>query len=147
MTIILRECSELEKVELSILAVLDDVYETSPWTLEQIRSDLNLDTTEYFFEYDEDHMIAFLSIQQLIGEIEITNIAVKKAYQGQGVAGRLLSNLAERGEDLFLEVRESNEKAQKLYQKNGFKQVGVRKGYYSNPIENALVMRREGYVR
>ncbi|WP_162012381.1 ribosomal protein S18-alanine N-acetyltransferase [Streptococcus sp. S784/96/1] len=126
-----------------IFEVLTDVYGTSPWNLEQIIADLEQENTDYFFEYTDGQLSGFLSIQNLVGELEITNIAVRKEYQGQGIAKRLMEQLDERSETVFLEVRESNLPAQALYQKYHFKMIGRRKEYYHNPIEDAILMRRE----
>lgn len=136
-----------ENIAKAVLAVLENVYEKSPWTLEQIISDLSQETTEYFYYYSEGQLVGFLSIQQLIGEVEITNIAVRKSHQGLGIADKLMKTLADREETMFLEVRESNHKAQTLYTKYGFECVGNRKNYYHDPIEDAIIMRREGYDR
>lgn len=126
-----------------IFEVLTDVYGTSPWNLEQIITDLEQENTDYFFEYMNGQLGGFLSIQNLVGELEITNIAVRKECQGQGIAKRLMEQLDERSETVFLEVRESNLPAQALYQKYHFEMIGRRKEYYHNPIEDAILMRRE----
>ena len=65
-----------------IYQILSDVYDKSPWTLEQVVADLALDTTEYFYVYNQEEVVGFLALQNLVGEIEVTNIAVLKAYQG-----------------------------------------------------------------
>ena len=69
-------------------------------------------------------------------------------YRKNGIAsnliGELISTLMEQGShSLMLEVRESNEPAKLLYLKLGFEVVGVRKNYYRNPKENALILRKE----
>ena len=85
-----------------------------------------------------------IALQDLAGELEITQLAVKKAYQGQGLANQLMGFLADRPERLFLEVRVSNKVARALYEKHGFQPVGQRKNYYQNPVEDAILMAREG---
>ena len=127
-----------------ILALLSDVYGVSPWNLEQIEADLKQANTEYFYLYDDQDLIGFLALQDLAGELEITQLAVKKAYQGQGLANQLMGFLADRPERLFLEVRVSNKVARALYEKHGFQPVGQRKNYYQNPVEDAILMAREG---
>ena len=127
-----------------ILALLSDVYGLSPWNLEQIEADLKQANTEYFYLYDDQILIGFLALQDLVGELEITQLAVKKAYQGQGLANRLMGFLADRPEGIFLEVRASNQVAKALYEKHGFQPVGQRKNYYQNPVEDAILMAREG---
>ena len=127
-----------------ILALLSDVYGVSPWNLEQIEADLKQVNTEYFYLYEAQALIGFLAIQDLAGELEITQLAVKKAYQGQGLANQLMEFLADRPERIFLEVRASNQVARALYEKHGFLPVGQRKNYYQNPVEDAILMAREG---
>ena len=127
-----------------IFALLSDVYGVSPWNLEQIEADLKQANTEYFYLYDDQTLIGFLALQDLAGELEITQLAVKKAYQGQGLANQLMGFLADRPERIFLEVRASNQVAKALYEKHGFLPVGQRKNYYQNPVEDAILMAREG---
>ena len=88
-----------------------------------------------------------MAIQNLVGELEITNIAVRKSHQGRGVAKRLMTNLEQRLETIFLEVRASNAVAQALYESHGFEVVGRRKDYYRQPVEDAILMQRVGYER
>ena len=127
-----------------LLDLLSDVYGLSPWNLEQIEADLKQANTEYFYLYEAQALIGFLAIQDLAGELEITQLAVKKAYQGQGLANQLMEFLADRPERIFLEVRASNQVARALYEKHGFLPVGQRKNYYQNPVEDAILMVREG---
>ena len=127
-----------------LLDLLSDVYGLSPWNLEQIEADLKQVNTEYFYLYEAQALIGFLAIQDLAGELEITQLAVKKAYQGQGLANQLMEFLADRPEGIFLEVRASNQVARALYEKHGFLPVGQRKNYYQNPVEDAILMAREG---
>ena len=96
----------------AILAVMEDVYEASPWKLEQIEADL-----------------------------EQESIAVKRAFQGQGLAQQLLAQLPDQKE-IFLEVRVSNQPAQALYKKMHFEEIARRKNYYHDPIEDAVIMKR-----
>ena len=133
----------MKKAE-EILALLSDVYGFSPWNLEQIEADLKQANTEYFYLYDDQILIGFLALQDLAGELEITQLAVKKAHQGLGLANQLMEFLADRPERIFLEVRAGNQVAKALYEKHGFQPVGQRKNYYQNPVEDAILMAREG---
>lgn len=141
---ILDESSMVDtgKIE-AVWEVLSDVYPSPPWNKEQIAKDIAQEQTRYFFAEKDGEILGFLAVQDLVGEWEITNIAVKKAYQGQGWAKRLLAQLQGVLGTIFLEVRESNQVAQALYRKYGFKQIGLRKNYYHNPIENAIIMERK----
>jgi len=85
----------------------------------------------------------FLATSGAAGEREILNVAVDLPYRRQGLGERLLQVELERGGIHFLEVRESNVAARRLYEKTGFREVAVRKGYYQSPTENAILMRSD----
>lgn len=128
----------------AIFEILSAVYGTSPWKLEQILVDLEASQTDYFYVYNAGSIIGFLAIQDLMGEFEITNIAVHPDYQGQGYGHQLMNKLTDYPERFFLEVRASNQAAQQLYKTYGFKEVGKRKAYYHEPVDDAIIMVREG---
>ena len=118
-----------------------------PWDTfagKQILSDMQQDNVDYFFVKKDEKIVGFLAISQLAGELEITNIAIKKAYQGHGLGSQLLANLDHVDFPIFLEVRASNTPAQALYKKCGFGIIGKRKQYYHEPVEDAIIMKREG---
>lgn len=78
-------------------------------------------------------------------EAHITNIAVRQAYRGRKLGERLLDELMRTAaylgmERMTLEVRVSNLVAQRLYEKKGFESAGIRKGYYSDNMEDAMIM-------
>ena len=126
----------------AIYEVMTDVYPVSPWTLEQIQADLSQDQTWYFLAYDGEEVIAFLAIQENLFEAEALQIAVKKAYQGQGIASALFATLPI-DKEIFLEVRKSNKRAQAFYKKENMTIIAERKAYYHDPVEDAIIMKRE----
>ena len=134
----------LEENVVAVYDILSDVYAKSPWSEKQILADMQQSNVDYFFVEVETQVVGFISVQQLVGELEITNIAVKKSYQGQGLGAQLMAFLNEVDFPVFLEVRASNNAAQALYQKNGFNAIGHRKNYYHDPVEDAIIMKREG---
>ncbi|HYX53027.1 MAG TPA: ribosomal protein S18-alanine N-acetyltransferase [Candidatus Limnocylindrales bacterium] len=91
-------------------------------------------------------VIGFIAARSLHDECEIENIVVSRSMQRRGVASELLkhlfSTLSDRIERVFLEVRESNQPAIRLYEKAGFMEVGRRKSYYREPPEDALIMKK-----
>ena len=126
----------------AILAVLEDVYEASPWKLEQIQADIEQASSTYFLALDEERQVlGFVAIQETLYEAEVLQIAVKRAFQGQGLAQQLLAQLPDQKE-IFLEVRVSNQPAQGLYKKMHFEEIARRKNYYHDPIEDAVIMKR-----
>jgi [ribosomal protein S18]-alanine N-acetyltransferase len=76
-------------------------------------------------------------------EREILNVAVDPPFRRKGLGDLLLSAELEQGGVHFLEVRESNAPARRLYEKHGFRAEAMRKGYYDAPVENAILMRHE----
>lgn len=135
---------DLQKNVTAVYEILSDVYPASPWSEKQILSDMQQENVDYFFIEKNGEIAGFLAIQQLAGELEITNIAIKKAYQGHGLGSQLLANLDQMDYPIFLEVRASNTPAQALYKKFGFDIIGKRKQYYHEPVEDAIIMKREG---
>ena len=80
-------------------------------------------------------------------EGEIANLAVTPAAWGAGVGRALLDAALEEGRRrgvsaVYLEVRDSNERARGLYRSRGFEEIGRRRGYYARPVEDAIVLRR-----
>ena len=142
--------SNMKDLQASVTAVyeiLSDVYPVSPWSEKQILSDMQQDNVDYFFVKKDEKIVGFLAISQLAGELEITNIAIKKDYQGHGLGSQLLADLDHVDFPIFLEVRASNTPAQALYKKCGFGIIGKRKQYYHEPVEDAIIMKREGKLR
>lgn len=89
-------------------------------------------------------ILAFLAAQRVDAEWELENIVVAAAIRRRGVGTRLLDEFiryarAEEGSGIFLEVRESNQSARAFYRKLGFEETGLRKSYYSNPPEDAIL--------
>ena len=126
----------------AIYDVMVDVYSVSPWTLEQIQADLSQDQTWYALAYDGVEVIGFLAVQENLFEAEVLQIAVKGAYQGQGIAPALFATLPAEKE-IFLEVRKSNQRAQAFYKKEKMAVIAERKIYYHDPVEDAIIMKRE----
>ena len=126
----------------AIYAVMVAVYPFSPWTLEQIQADLSQDQTWYAAAYDGTEVIGFLAVQENLFEAEVLQIAVKKTYQGQGIASDLFA-LLPTDKEIFLEVRKSNQRAQAFYKKERMAVIAERKSYYHDPVEDAIIMKRE----
>lgn len=95
-----------------------------------------------------ERVIGFLNGSYVIDEAELMNIAVSQEYRRDGIAGTLIKDfedkLAEKGVNtVYLEVRESNLPAKRLYEKYGYIQNGLRKNYYRSPDENAVLMMKK----
>jgi len=89
-------------------------------------------------------LCGFICAKALAGEWEIENVVVAPAERRRGIADALIGELIARARSeaasaIFLEVRESNAPARRLYEKHGFREAGRRRAYYSNPLEDAIV--------
>ena len=89
----------------------------------------------------EDKVCGYLMVLDSIDVYEILAIATVEEYRNKGIAQELLDKI--KTKDIFLEVRKNNEKAINFYKKNNFKQISIRKGYYSDPTEDAIIMKME----
>ncbi len=119
---------------------------TTPWSLGLFVAELGRgDQRVYLVARDDGRVIGYAGALLVAGEAHVTTIAVDPDRRGRAVATRLLLALIRRGVELgvgsvTLEVRASNEPALALYRRFGFVPAGVRKGYYSKPLEDALVL-------
>jgi [ribosomal protein S18]-alanine N-acetyltransferase len=97
-------------------------------------------------ESEHFEVLAFLVAHRMDAEWELENIVVAGSSRRRGVGTLLLGELtaharATKGSEIFLEVRESNHSARALYRKAGFEETGIRKRYYSEPSEDAILYR------
>ncbi|HEL2505960.1 TPA: ribosomal protein S18-alanine N-acetyltransferase [Streptococcus suis] len=132
-----------ENLAEAVLAVMQSVYDQSPWTLEQIASSMTSQDEDYYLAYEGQELVGFLAVQTVLDEMEILQIAVKADFQRLGIASQLMAAVMDWEGDIFLEVRESNSAAQALYTRQHFTKIGKRKDYYRNPVEDAVLMKRE----
>ncbi|MGD6969291.1 ribosomal protein S18-alanine N-acetyltransferase [Rossellomorea vietnamensis] len=131
---------------------LDDIMEvetesfTIPWSRDAFFNEIE---TNHFATYivieDKGKVIGYCGVWIIVDEAHITNIAVLPSYRGQGLGDRLMQSMIEIAKEMgavtmTLEVRVSNTPAQTLYKKFGFAEGGIRKKYYSDNQEDALVM-------
>ena len=118
---------------------------SDPWQKKDIFSYICSEDGMCFTALDGDLPIAYVLGRLIAPEGEIYRIAVDEKYRGRGIGYRLLSYAlkSERGrglETVFLEVRSKNASAIALYSSYGFRKMGVRRGYYKNPDDDAIVM-------
>lgn len=132
-----------ENLAEAVYAVMQSVYEQSPWTVEQIASSMASQDEAYYLAYDGQELVGFLAVQTVLDEMEILQIAVRADVQRLGIASQLMAAVKDWEGDIFLEVRESNLAAQALYARQHFTQIGKRKDYYRHPVEDAVIMKRE----
>lgn len=118
----------------------------SPWTVEQYKETLAREDLVFFIAEIEDHLVGYIGGKILLDEAEIYTIVVSREFQNQHVAHYLLDRFKDecrmqQADTIFLEVRKSNQVARSFYDKNYFDVVSIRKKYYTNPIEDAVIMK------
>ena len=129
----------------SVLRIEGQVY-PRPWSLSLFVSELALRSTRaYYVARVEGLVVGYCGLMLAGDDAHITTLAVDPAWHRRGIATRLLANavrvaVARDARHLTLEVRVTNEPAQALYRRFGFHPAGVRKGYYVETNEDALVM-------
>ena len=130
------------------IAQLEKRCFSDPWSEKSIASELENPLSVWLVAVDGGQLIGYVGSQTVLDGSDMMNIAVAPEARRQGT-GRalvlaLVDALTEKGShSLMLEVRVSNTPAQKLYESLGFSQVGRRPKYYVNPIEDALILRKE----
>lgn len=138
--------SKLTKNEALCVAEIEKECFSVPFKLDDILSYLENPIWNFFVAKDENSQIlGYISFTVILDECQIVNAATSKKYRQNGVAKMLLRAVLDFAKETgcnksFLEVRESNIPAIKLYEKFGYLQVGISKNHYSMPTENAILM-------
>ena len=130
------------------IAELETLCFSDPWSEKSIETELTCRLSLWFVALEDDKVVGYVGSQTVIDETDMMNIAVHPDHRRKGIAEALIEALTdalrEKGSKaLTLEVRASNIPAITLYDKLGFVQVGLRKNYYRNPKEDALILRKE----
>lgn len=129
----------------SVLRIEGQVY-PRPWTLGLYLSELRLGASRHYVAAKvKQELVGYAGMMFALDEAHVTTIAVDPRWQGRGVGATLLLHLSQeaisRGvKHMTLEVRVSNARAQELYRNFGYRTEGVRKNYYEETNEDALVM-------
>ncbi len=136
----------MEKEDIDGVLTVEKESFSTPWTEKLFLDEVENPRTVYYVAETESGEIAgYGGMWHVVDEGQITNIAVKKAFRGEGVGSKLLGSLINWAKDngirvIELEVRAGNTAALGLYNKYGFNAVGRRKDYYKNPTEDAILM-------
>ena len=129
----------------SVMAIERESF-TTPWRAVTFEGLLSRSDSDLLGATRRGYLVGY-SVAWTVGEqAELGNVAVEASERGRGTGRRLveeaLARIRERGaREVYLEVRESNEKARTLYEDCGFQVIGRRRNYYTKPVEDALVMR------
>lgn len=131
------------KADIADIASIEKECFSTPWSEKAILESM-LSTTAFYLSRENGIVTGYMGLSQIAGEGYVTNIAVLPQHRGKGIGSALLkhviSSCKNNLEFISLEVRVSNNKAISLYEKFGFERVGLRKRFYTNPQEDALIM-------
>jgi ribosomal-protein-alanine N-acetyltransferase len=142
---------DIRRLELQHLAAIEAIERRSyrtPWSRSMFASELAKPSSISLGAFDGERLVGYLIISRYVDAWHVMNVAVDPEYRRRGIAANLLERLFEltasdvrRG--YTLEVRVSNEEAIRLYERLGFESRGIRRGYYTDNHEDALIMWRD----
>ena len=137
----------MEKSETAAAAALQRDNFAHPWSEQDYMEHLQDEDKIYLTALQDDAVVGSCVLWCSFETADLCNIVVDPAHHREGIAGALLyqafQECADKGaEQILLEVRESNEAAIGLYDKLGFRRISIRKNYYRDPQEHAVIMRK-----
>jgi len=136
--------------DLDTILEIEQASFVNPWTREMYLAELENRGVSYCYvvRNASHRLVGFCSFWRVLDELHINNLAVAPEHRGAGAGTALLHAVLREGARMgarraTLEVRQSNEAARRLYERLGFSVAGVRRGYYTKPVEDALVLWKE----
>lgn len=136
---------QMEDRDLEQVAELEKCCFSEAWSWKLLEAGIHSPYDVYYVFEQDEKILGYCNLRVLAGEGEIQRIAVWPSYRRLGIARKLMDSMVHfavenRAMAISLEVRESNIPARKLYESYGFQAEAVRKGYYHNPEEDAVIM-------
>jgi len=149
MTAVAVEIRRLSIGDLNEIEAIEQRAYRTPWSRSMFASELAKGTSICLGAFEGDRLVGYIVNSRYVDAWHVMNVAVDPEYQRRGIATRLLERLFELtadddGRGYTLEVRVSNGPAIRLYEKHGFERQGIRRGYYTDNREDALIMWRDG---
>ena len=118
-----------------------EIFKSSAFSKSYLNTLIKGDNSFIYVYLIDSKVCGYLMVLDSIDVYEILAIATIEEYRNKGIAQKLLNKI--KIKNIFLEVRESNQTAINFYKKNKFKEISIRKNYYSEPTENAIIMKLE----
>ncbi len=134
--------------DISEIVEIERVAFSDPWSAQSFGESINHPAVYFAGAWSgASNLLGYVVAWFVADQGEIANLAVAPTGWGQGVGRALLTHAIEEGkrrgiDEMYLEVRDSNARARKLYEASGFEEIGRRRRYYSKPVEDAIVLRR-----
>ena len=119
-----------------------EIFKNSAFSIDYLKTLIKNNNSFIYIYLIDNQVCGYLMVLDSIDVYEILAIATVEEYRNKGIAQELLDKI--KMKDIFLEVRESNQVAINFYKKNKFNQISIRKNYYSEPAENAIIDRKRG---
>ena len=148
MTAVAIEIRVLELGDLNAIEAIEQKAYPTPWSRSMFASELAKPTSICLGAFEGQELVGYVINSRYVDAWHVMNVAVDPEHQRRGVASALLERLFEVTHDderrgYTLEVRVSNEEAIGLYERLGFEPRGIRRGYYTDNREDALIMWRD----
>ncbi|MDE6874471.1 MAG: ribosomal protein S18-alanine N-acetyltransferase [Lachnospiraceae bacterium] len=139
------EIRRMQERDLDQVAALEQEIFSEPWSRQGFADSYQKKENCYLVVEEDGQVLAYCGLWSVLDEADICNVAVRKEARRRGVAEAMLKMLILEGKKLgvaafTLEVRIGNTPAVALYRKLGFRDAGVRPGFYTKPDEDALIM-------
>lgn len=134
---LVEDLDQVMKIEESLFAV--------PWTREGYFTFLTRENSMFLVVEEKGEILGYCGLLMVLDEGDVTNVAVRGDRQREGIGNFLMESLIRLSREqgirmLHLEVRAGNETAIRLYERLGFVRDGLRKAYYTDPVEDAILM-------
>ena len=135
----IEDCEQVAAIEAASFSV--------PWSLNAFTETVEKENFRYFVAEEGGEILGYCGFLYVLDEAEIPNVCVKASARKRGVGRQMMSVLVDEAKKLgmavlYLEVRESNTPARRLYLSLGFEENGIRKNFYEHPVEHAVLMSR-----
>ena len=139
---------EMKPAHVAQVAALEKLCFSDPWSENSVASELENELSLWLVAEEGETVLGYVGSQTVLDETDMMNVAVHPDHRRRGIAAALIAELVSRlkmrgSRCLKLEVRASNAPAIALYETLGFTQLGLRKNYYRNPKEDALILGKE----
>ena len=138
----------MQRADLAAVAEIEN-ESLSPWSISAIEQELQAQLGRQFIAESPDlGVVGWCACRKVWPEAELLKIAVKLNQREKGIGASLLRHLIEelrvqQFRDLFLEVRSKNQSALAFYKRHEFLQTGLRSQYYSDPVDDAMILKRD----